>query len=248
MKLKKYLIAASLLATTLTGFSAEKTLLFATEATYPPFVSMAPNGKMMGADADLINAICAEMHAKCKLVNAPWDSLIPSLLIGKYDALFGGMAITPDREKVVAFTEPYYIDEAAVVAPKSENIQFTADGLKGKIIGVQSGTTFAKYMQAKYSDVTVKGYDSDMQALLDLQNGRLNAVFLDAPVGQLWIKDHPHAGLTIAKQIMDPTFFGVGNGIAVQKQNTDLLKQLNHAIDVLKANGTYAKIQAKYFS
>ncbi len=240
----KILLIFSLATAALTSYAAQ-TLTFATEATYPPFVSMTPAGNMVGFDADLTRAVCAQMHATCTLVNAPWDSLIPSLQIGKYDVLFGGMGITKAREKVVSFSEPYYNNTSAIVAMTSSHL---GDNLTGKIVGVQVGTTFQKYMQAKYgTTATIKPYASDMQALLDLQSGRLNAAFLDTPVAVLWMQDHPNSGMSIIKQITDPAFFGSGNGYAVQKGNTALVNELNQAIDALKKNGTLAKLQTQYF-
>jgi arginine transport system substrate-binding protein len=241
------LVTLGLASATIISANAQR-LTFATEATYPPFVSMTPSGNMVGFDADLTRAVCAQMHATCTLVNAPWDSLIPSLQIGKYDVLFGGMGITAAREKVVSFSKPYYNNTAAIVAMTSTHLSPSPTDLTGKVIGVQGGTTFQVYMQAKYgSTATIKPYASDMQAMLDLQSGRVNAVFLDTPVAVLWMEGHPNSGMTIVKQVNDPAYFGSGNGYAVQKNNTLLVNQLNQAIDALQKNGTLAKLQTQYF-
>lgn len=246
MKIKT-LLTASLLLLGLTSY-ASKTLIFATEATYPPFVSMDANGQMVGFDADLVHKLCQQMHARCELVNAPWDSLIPSLQIGKYDALFGGMGITPEREKVIDFTQAYYIDTGVFMSPKAHPLQTSPAEMKGKVIGVQGGTFFAQYMQKEYGNsVTLKLYASNMQAILDLQSGRLDGVMLDAPVAALWLKKHPHSGLILNSDILDPAAFGLGNGIAVRKNETALLAQLNQGIDALRKSGELAKMEVQYF-
>ncbi|MCF6767107.1 transporter substrate-binding domain-containing protein [Thiotrichales bacterium 19S11-10] len=248
MMMKKLLtiVFAGFLMTTSLYANNQKKLVFATEATYPPFVYMNSNGVMNGFGADMVEALCQQMDRQCKLVNAPWDSLIPSLQIGRFDAIFGGMGITKAREKVVSFTTPYYVNSVTFVVKKDSD--FSLDNMEGKTIGVQVGTTFAKYLLAKYSgQVTIKTYQSNMTALMDLKAGRVDAVFLDKPVAVLWLEKKINEGFTSRYTIQDPQFFGIGNGIAVKKSNKALLYSLNQAIEAIKANGTYEKIVNKWF-
>ena len=138
-----------------------KTIKFATEATYPPFESVDAEGKIQGFDVDIMHALCTQMKVHCTITNQPWDSLIPSLQMGKFDALIGAMAITKAREKVVNFTQPYYDNTASLVAKKSKHLQLTAQSLQAKTIGVQEGTTFGHYWRVKFSkQITIKPYAS----------------------------------------------------------------------------------------
>lgn len=245
---KKIIISASLLMSLVVNANAQdqKTLIFATEATYPPFVSISPNGQIKGFDAEIVQALCKQMHRHCKLVNAPWDSLIPSLQIGRFDALFGGMGITKAREHVVDFTKPYYENSVTFVVKKGS--EFSLSNIKGKTIGVQVGTTFAKYLMVKYGNqITIKTYQSNMTALIDLKAGRLNAVFLDKPVAALWLKKPANKNYTDEYAITNPTYFGLGNGIAINKNNPQLVNDLNKALIEIKANGTYTKIVNQWF-
>ncbi len=222
---------------------------FATEATYPPFVYMDASEKMQGFDADIVRAVCAQMHATCTLSNQPWDSLIPSLTLGKFDALFGGMAITQEREKEVDFTEPYYTNTVSVIADQSEHLNLTEATLKGKTIGVQGGTTFDAYLQDKYGKIiTINRYPSIQDALMDLASGRVDAVMGDSPSLQQWLQQNGYTQYTVVGEPIDnPQYFGKGNGIAVRKGDAALLNALNKALNEIKANGTYQKIVNKYF-
>lgn len=249
--MKKMLILIGALAFLIMqiAYSANnKPLNFATEATYPPFESVDANGNVVGFDVDIVQALCAQMQRQCTITNQPWESLIPSLTIGKFDALIGAMSITPAREKVVVFTNPYYQNTGSIVAAKSAHLTLDEASLRGKSIGIQGGTTFANYLQATYgSNITIKNYASIQDALIDLQAGRLAAVMGDTPIILAWLKQHQANYAIIGQPITSQQYFGVGYGIAVQKNNSQLVQQLNQALAAIKANGTYAKIMQRYF-
>ena len=244
---KIYLYLLSLVFTTTAAFADLSPIKFATEATYPPFVSMTSDGKMVGFDADLVHALCQQMKNQCVLINAPWESLIPGLQMGKYDALFGGMAITKQREQVVNFTSPYYQNSVVFVSDKKS--KFNLESMTGNSIGVQGGTEFQNYLQAVDGDkITIKTYLSNMTALMDLQAGRVDAVFIDQPVAKLWLDTDDHAkNYKIAGSVDNAEYFGKGNGIAVNKNNQGLLANLNEALVKIKQNGTYNTIVTKWF-
>ena len=85
-----------------------KSIVIATEAAYPPFNDTDASGQIIGFDVDVMNALCAEMHAHCQIIAQDWDGLIPSLLAGKYDAIIAGMSITPERQAQVDFSDSYF--------------------------------------------------------------------------------------------------------------------------------------------
>lgn len=246
--MKKILFTALMLSAALNLHAA--TLTFATEATYPPFESVESSGKIVGFDIDIMNALCAQMKAQCTIENAPFDSLIPSLQIGKYDAIIASLAITPQREKVVAFTAPYYVNPVSVVAKKGSQLTLELASLKGKTIGVQGDTTFYQYLKAKYGKaIKINTYKSQESAFADLTNGRVDAVMGDTPLIAAWLKDKQHDKdyAYVGAPIEDATYFGTGNGIAVKKGNAKLVQQLNEALSSIKQNGQYQKITQKWF-
>lgn len=137
MTMKKVLIAALLAGMSLSA-SAAQTIRFATEASYPPFELVDANNQIVGFDVDLANALCKEIDATCTFTNQAFDSLIPGLKFRRFDAVMAGMDITPEREKQVLFSTPYYDNSALFVGQQGK---FTSiDQLKGKKVGVQNGT------------------------------------------------------------------------------------------------------------
>lgn len=237
-----------LLATLLAGLSlsatAAQTIRFATEASYPPFESMDADNKIVGFDIDLANALCKEMQTTCTFSNQSFDSLIPGLKFRRIDAVMAGMDITPEREKQVLFSTPYYDNSALFVGQKDKVADIAA--LKGKKVGVQNGTTHQKFIMDKHPEITTVPYDSYQNAKLDLQNGRINAVFGDTAVVTEWLKAEPKLA-PIGGKVTDKGYFGTGLGIAVRQGNTELQAKFNAALEKVKKDGTYETIYQKWF-
>lgn len=248
MKLLKVL--GLLFATVLLNpvYADTKTIHFATEATYPPFESVNAAGKIQGFDVDVANALCAEIKAECSFSNQAFNSLIPGLKLGKFDAVIASLGVTYTRQKQVDFTQTYYEPSASFVAPLGKHESLAV--LSGKTIGTQEGTTFVKYLAERYpNEVTTKTYASMQDAFLDLVAGRVDMVLADTPIARAWLKqdkNNTQYGI-VDKPIVDHLYFGAGYAIAVRKGNTTLLNDLNKALTTIKANGTYQKIVAKHF-
>lgn len=242
----KKIVLAALLAGLSLSASAAQTIRFATEASYPPFEFVDSDNKIQGFDVDLANALCREINATCTFTNQAFDSLIPSLKFRRFDAVMAGMDITPEREKQVLFTKAYYDNSALFIAQKGKVA--SVDALKGKRVGVQNGTTHQKYLTEKMAGVGVNmvPYDSYQNAILDLKNGRIDAVFGDTAVVNEWLKQNS-ALAPVGEKVTDKTYFGTGLGIAVRQGNTDLQNKFNTALDKVKADGTYQTIYSKWF-
>jgi arginine transport system substrate-binding protein len=240
----KKIVLAALLAGISLSASAAETIRFATEASYPPFEFVDSSNNIIGFDVDLANALCKEVDATCTFTNQAFDSLIPSLKFRRFDAVMAGMDITPEREKQVLFTTPYYDNSALFIAQKGKVADIAA--LKGKRVGVQNGTTHQKYLTDKQSDITTVPYDSYQNAILDLKNGRIDAVFGDTAVVNEWLKQN--ANLTaVGDKVTDKAYFGTGLGIAVRQGNSALQEKFNAALVKIKADGTYKTIYSKWF-
>lgn len=243
--MKKLVIAALIGAFAFSAAAAEKEKIrFATEASYAPFETVNEKNEIVGFDVDLAQAMCAKINAECTFTNQAFDSLIPSLKYKRFDALMAGIDVTPERQKQVDFTNTYY-DNSAVfvaVAGKFDSI----DGLKGKQIGIQNGTTHQKYLMEQYKDMKIVPYDSYQNAVLDLKNGRIEAVFGDTAVINEWLKSNDNLK-TVGERVTDPAYFGTGLAIAVRKGNSELKDKLNKALDEVKADGTYDTLYKKWF-
>ena len=244
-KLLTYIIPFFLMINFTVHAEQVKTIRFATEATYPPFEYVNEEGEIKGFDIDIAKALCKQMKAECTFSNQSFSSLIPSLMIGKFDALISALGVTAEREKQVSFTNSYYEPSASFAALTAKHYSLSA--LQGMAIGVQQSSTYEKYLQVKYgSKITIKTYASIQEAFLDLVAGRVDAVLADTPITDRWLKDNKLYTM-IDKPIIDHTYFGSGYGIAVNKGNPDLLSALNQALAEIRKNGTYLKITKQYF-
>ena len=240
----KKIVLAALLAGLSLSASAAQTIRFATEASYPPFEFVDSSNKIQGFDVDLANALCKEMNATCTFTNQAFDSLIPSLKFRRFDAVMAGMDITPEREKQVLFSKPYYDNSALFIAQKGKVADVAA--LKGKRVGVPNGTTHQKYLNDRHADITTVPYDSYQNAVLDLKNGRIDAVFGDTAVVNEWLKQNASLA-AVGDKVTDKAYFGTGLGIAVRQGNTDLQAKFDAALEKVKADGTYKTIYSKWF-
>jgi ABC-type amino acid transport substrate-binding protein len=161
------------------------------------------------------------------------------------------MSITEERKQKVDFTNKYYNTPAKFVAKKGSGLQITKEGLTGKTIGVQVSTIHENFARDNFGDVaTIKSYDTQENANLDLAAGRLDAILADSvALDEGFLKTDVGKDFEfIGPDFTDPKWFGEGAGIAVRKGEPDLLNALNDGIKAIRADGTYQKIQSKYFT
>lgn len=246
------LIIASAVVAVAAGSAAAKdwsTIRIGTDATYPPFESVDSSGKIVGFDIDIMDAVCAEIKAKCEYVNQDFDGIIPALLAGKFDVIDSSLSITPERQKSIDFTDKVYNTPPAIVVAKDSDIKgVSVDDLAGKTIGAQSSTTHSDYAEKTYTKSDVKLYPSMDQAELDLVNGRVDAINDDVVVLKEWLATPDGACCKVAGLIkIDPAIHGTGTGFGVRKEDTDLRDLLSKGIAAIRANGKYKEINDKYF-
>jgi len=242
-------LALSLLACS-NLFAAEKTLRIGIEAAYPPFASKTDKGEIAGFDYDIGNALCAQMKVKCVWVEGEFDGLIPSLKVKKIDAALSSMTITDERKKSVDFTHKYYFTSSRLVMKKGAVVDDQYAALKGKTVGVQRATTTDRYATEvlEPKGITIKRYSNNEEIYMDLASGRVDAIFADTiPLDDFLSMPRGADYAFTGPELKDPKYVGEGAGIAVRKGNGELVSQLNSAIDALRANGEYQKIQSKYF-
>jgi arginine/ornithine transport system substrate-binding protein len=228
-----------------------KKIRIGVEGAYPPFSQMTSDGKLIGFDIDIANALCDEIGAKCDLVAQDWDGIIPALMARKYDAIIASMSITEERKKVVSFSKKYYNTPAMFAAPKSMNIEVTKSGLKGKTVGVQRATTHDSFITDTFGDaVNVKRYATQDEAYLDAVSGRIDLLFADSvAMTDGFIETDQGKGFQlIGRGYSEPKYFGEGVGVAVRKKDQDLADLFTKAIATIRSNGVYEKINAKYFA
>ncbi|MEF1310893.1 arginine ABC transporter substrate-binding protein [Vibrio mytili] len=240
----KKILLASLIGLVSANAAAQDEIKFAMEATYAPFEYMDENNQIQGFDVDLANALCKEMEAKCSFHNQAFDSLIPALKFKRYDAAISAMDITDARLEQVSFTHPYYENSAAFVSVKGKVADKTE--LQGKRVGVQNGSTHQSYLIDQLPGVTAVPYSSYQDAFIDMKNGRIDSVFGDTAVVAEWFKKEDDLTY-VGDHVTNPKYFGNGFGIAVNKDNQELVNKLNAALKAVKENGNYDVIFNKYF-
>ncbi len=250
--MKKRLTIGSMLLSVSLLFSASafaETIRIGVEGAYPPFSQVDKDGKLSGFDIDIAEALCKNIGAECKLIKQDWDGIIPALIAKKYDAIVASMSMTDERKEKVDFSNHYYKSPARFIHKKGADHEISADGLKGKSVGVQRGTVSDKFITGTFGEgVDIKRYGTQEEAYLDLNAGRLDFVFADAFVlleftGSDKGKDYEFIGDSYS----DPKYFGEGIGIAVRKGDKELTDSLNKAIAGIRADGTYDTIRKKYF-
>ena len=241
-----------ILAAALAGFAtsaAAADLKIGVEGAYPPFSETTASGEIVGFDIDIANALCAAMGKTCEMQKTEWDGIIPALLERKCDAIIASMSITEDRKKVIDFTNRYYQTPAKFIAKADAGLTDTPEGLAGKTVGVQRGTTHQQFMEGEFPGVELKLYGTQDEAYLDLQAGRVDAVMADSvAMDDGFLKTDAGQGYAFFGQDYSiPKYHGDGAGIGVRKEDDELEAAINAAIDAIRASGEYDAIAKKYF-
>ncbi len=223
---------------------AKDKIRFATEGAWAPFNFIDSSGQAQGFDVDIAHALCAKLAADCSVQTQDWDGLIPALKVKKFDAIIASMSITADRAKQVDFTDHYYSGGLRFVAAKGKAFDSSRAGLQGKVIGAQRATVAGQYLEDQLGDVVkLKLYDNNDNVYLDLNAGRLDGALSDELPTYEWLKSDAAKGFEYKGEA-----FAKDDKIAIAVRKGDKLRlQLNKALAEIIADGTYAKINAKYF-
>lgn len=249
--MKKNPLSMLCLATLLScGAVQAQPLRIGVEGAYPPFSAKSADGALTGFDIDIAKEICKKLNRECVLVEQEFDGMIPALMVKKYDAIVASLSITDERKKKVDFTNKYYAASAVMVAKGDAKFQRTAEGLKGKNLGVLRGTVHQCTAEKLYPGAALKLYNTQDQVFQDLASGRLDAEISDAIQAKEAFLDKPMGkGFAVmGEKIDDPKCQGDGIGIAVRKKDTALRDAMNQAILDMRADGSYKKINDKYFN
>lgn len=249
-RLKQMFLMAVVIAFCAGTVSAADTIRvgFAAEP-YPPFTVPDAAGNWTGWEVEIIDAVCKEAGLDCELAPTAWDGIIPALISKKIDLIMGSMSITEERLKTIDFTDKYYNTPAYVVGNKNMAFPATPEGLKGKVLGVQTATTHAAYAEKHYKDTKIKLYPTQDEINQDLVSGRLDATQADSLAMADFLESEEGRACCDLKgtAISDPAILGRGIGVGLRKGNDALKERINAAIKGIRENGTYQEITKKYF-
>lgn len=241
--MNRLILAATALAALTFGAQAADAVKIGTEGAYPPYNFVDDNGKVGGYDIEVGNEVCKRAGVECTWVVNEWDTIIPNLLAGNYDAIMADMSITDERKQTINFTEPYFPpDPSTWISLSSKKLDY--NNLKGLKIGAQVATIQIGYLNANLkADNTILSYDTQDQELADLNAGNIDVVLLDGSV----VKETVAGSNGVLKADGPDILIGDGVGIGMRKGDADLTKKFNDALESMKADGTLDALIAKDF-
>lgn len=225
-----------------------KTIKIASDADYEPFSYTDAQGQPAGFDVDIAKALCAEMNKDCEIVLMSFDEIMPALIKGDVDVAVAGLAMTPDRQESVDFTDRYYRSHSIFVQRAGSFKDTKPESLKGKKAGAQVDTIQENYIRKMYGDnieiVTEQIFEDLFK---DLHNGKVDIVFADGLPAYAMLKTSLGEGLEPVGMPVSPSSAQANSHIAVTKKDPGLRDELNKALQGILRNGEYDRINRKYF-
>jgi polar amino acid transport system substrate-binding protein len=224
------------------GQASAEDVKVASDIAYPPF-EYEKNGEPVGFDIDLMDEIAKRANLKVEYQNVTFDGIIGGLSSNLYDASISAMTITPEREKKIDFSDPYFNADQSLMVPSDSGVG-SVDDLGDATVGVQLGTTgeikAKEFAEQGKIQGEIRTFDTIEDAFAAINNGQIDAIINDLPVSQDEVNSSDGA-LEIVQII--PT--GEQYGIAFPK-NSDLTGPVNKALAEIKEDGTYEKIYKKW--
>jgi polar amino acid transport system substrate-binding protein len=222
------------------------TYIIGYDGVYPPWAYMDAEGNAIGFDVESAQWIAKQKGMNITHQKMAWGDLIPALEIGRIDMIYAGMTITPEREKAVEFTEPYWTVNQSV-ATRNSSAMTMEDFYSGKAtIGVEHSTTAEEWLEAnmenyngRVADGTIRLYDTFAMSVTGVQTGDVDSVIFDEITMENYIKDRP-------LKIIGIVDTNERYGIAVRKDDTELLKTLNDGLTELKVSPDWQELIDKY--
>ncbi|MDA3872651.1 MAG: glutamine ABC transporter substrate-binding protein [Kiritimatiellae bacterium] len=227
----------------LNGCGASDTVQVATDNGFVPFEFVdSSTGELIGFDVDLLHAIAEEAELNLNINTMDFDGLVAGIRTGRYDVGIAGITITEERRESIDFSDPYY-DAGLILAVQAGNeaISSSAD-LAGKRVGTRSGSTSERYLQNHHPDASVVAFPGIVEAYMDLEAGRVDAVLYDLPNVQYYVNQDSKTNFKTVGEVLQ----GEQYGIAFPK-DSPLVEPVNAALKVLRENGTYDRIYDKWF-
>ena len=242
--MRRIVVLAALLIALASQSAWAKTIIFASDATWPPMEFVGPDKEMTGFAIDYMKAAGKEAGFTPEFKAVAWDGIFAGLASNKYDAICSSVSITDERKNAMDFSTPYFKVRQALVVPVASTAKTLAD-MKGKTLGAQISTT-GHFAVKKAEGVKDKSYDEVGLAIEDLFNGRIDGVVCDDPVAaQYALQNDKYKGkLKIAAIIEtgEDEFYG----IAVKKGDKETLALIDKGIKAVKDKGIEKELIKKW--
>ncbi|MDR5658988.1 ABC transporter substrate-binding protein [Serpentinicella sp. ANB-PHB4] len=237
-----FMVGCSGQTNTLEAINEKGTLTFAMTGAYPPFNFINDDGDLVGFDIDIANAIAEKMGVEADPMTVQWDGIITGLTSGRFDMIIGSMAITEERLEQVNFSDPYYYDGAQFFGHKDIDANDITD-IEDAVVGVVTGTTFLDYLEENVDNVKdIMQFDSDVDNMRAVERGQADGLVTGLLVGLNGIDSYDMP----LEAVGDPLYVEE-IGIAIRKDDTDLVDAVNSALQEIIEDGTYAQLSEKWF-
>ena len=226
-----------------TGNSAEaSTITFGTNAEFPPFEFVTAKGvidEFDGIDMAVAKQIAEDNNMTPRIENMEFDSLLLALENGQVDAIIAGMTITDEKAEAVSFSIPYYTAKQVMIVKEDSDIAKASDMADKKIVVIQgyTGEACVKKMGYEY-----EAFKKGSEAIMELVNGKCDVVVIDSATAEKYVKDTD--GLKIVEDA--EAFDSEEYGVAVKKENTELLEKINASLQKMLDEGTISELSAQY--
>ena len=216
-------------------------LVMGTNADFPPFEFRNEENEVDGFDVDIAKAIAAALDKELVIEDMEFGGLTQALNSNRIDMAVAGITITELRLEEVDFSEPYHFAGQTVVVLEDEEGIEGVDDLEGKIVAVQLGTTGDLEAHERFPVENIRQYNKINEGFLDLANKRVDAIIIDIPVAERYIEIK--GGCKTVGGAFTEEYFG----IAVKKENTELLTEINNVLADLKESGKFDEFINKWF-
>ena len=223
------------------GGTGKEVLTVGSDVPYAPFEEFGKSKtEFTGFDVELMEAVAEASGREAEFQDTSFDTIFTDLAQGKFEAVASAATITPEREKTVDFTNPYYLSEQAILVKEGSEVD-SVEALKGITVGAQKGTTGEEFVNEKADAGELRSYPSGPDAVNALNAGTVDAVVIDIPVAENAVE--ATSGLEVSAAIPTEENYG----FAVAQGETELLEELNEGLSEVEEDGTYAKIYEKWF-
>ena len=222
---------------------AEKTYIFAADATWPPLEFIDEKGNLTGFEVELMPAIGKEVGVQMTVKNIPWDTIFAGLANGAYDGVSSGVTVTEERKATMDFSTPILSNGQVVIIRTADKEKYLSiNDLSGKKVGVQIGTT-GDFSLANHP-VVPKQYDDIGLAIEDMLNGNLEACVCDSLIASDFVLSNENYKGKL--QLAGEPFTQEDIAIAVKKGDTKLLKLVDDGLAAMEKDGSLAALKKKW--
>ena len=229
----RFLLAAPL-ALLAGAAMAQDTVRLGTEGAYPPYNYIDDSGQVAGFERELGDELCTRAELSCEWVTNDWDSIIPNLVSGNYDAIIAGMSITPERDEVIDFSQNYTPPSPSAYAALSDDVD-----LENGVIAAQTGTIQADHVTT--TGATLLEFPNPEEVVAAVRNGEADAAMADKDFLTPYVENSGEL-VFVGEDIP----LGGGIGMGFRESDTELRETFDGAIQSMKDDGSLNELIRKW--